>query len=90
MGEHIVLAVIFLFWTSRTFDFFAVLLAAFSKGWGIIINHKSHSNRNLNLAALKSKNVCYSISKKHFDRSSSLLNGTYLGFPLADFDHILI
>ena len=35
-------------------DFFAVFLAAYSKGWGIIINHKSDSNRNLKLAARKS------------------------------------
>ena len=38
-------------------DFFAVFLAAFSRGWGIIINHKSDSNRNLKLAAQKSNSV---------------------------------
>ena len=36
------------------------------------------------------EDIRYSISKEHFDSSSSLLNGTYLGFPLADFDQILI
>ena len=35
-------------------QYLASFLAAFSRGWGIIINHKSDSNRNLKLTARKS------------------------------------
>ena len=44
---------------NRSKDFFAFFLSAFSGGWGIMINHKSHSILSLNYAEGSLSSVQY-------------------------------